>query len=31
MNFLGSHIISISQFERQDVEKLVAVADQMAP
>jgi aspartate carbamoyltransferase catalytic subunit len=31
MNFLGSHIISINQFDRHDVEQLFAVADQMEP
>ncbi len=31
MNFLGSHILSISQFERGDVEELFRVADEMRP
>ena len=31
MKFLGSHILSISQFERHDVETLFAVADRMEP
>ncbi|MEM1404564.1 MAG: aspartate carbamoyltransferase [Pseudomonadota bacterium] len=31
MNFTGSHIMSIAQFERQDVEVVFAVADRMEP
>lgn len=31
MKFPGSHVLSISQFERADIEKLFAVADRMAP
>lgn len=31
MQFAGSHILSISQFERTDVERLFAVADGMEP
>lgn len=31
MNFLGSHILSIDQFERQDVERLFEVAGRMEP
>lgn len=31
MNFLGSHIVSINQFDSQDVEKLFSVASQMEP
>ncbi|MDT8398503.1 MAG: aspartate carbamoyltransferase [Pseudomonadales bacterium] len=31
MNFLGSHILSINQFEAQDVEELFNVADAMEP
>ena len=31
MQFAGSHILGISQFEREDVERLFAVADQMRP
>lgn len=31
MNFSGSHIISINQFECHDVEELFVVADQMEP
>ncbi|MBN4075791.1 MAG: aspartate carbamoyltransferase [SAR86 cluster bacterium] len=31
MNFLGTHILSIDQFDTQDVEALFAVADQMQP
>ncbi|MEM9255475.1 MAG: aspartate carbamoyltransferase [Pseudomonadota bacterium] len=31
MDFAGSHILSIQQFERQDVERIFAVADRMAP
>lgn len=31
MNFLGTHILSIDQFDTQDVEAIFAVADQMQP
>ncbi|MFK7976321.1 MAG: aspartate carbamoyltransferase [Halioglobus sp.] len=31
MQFAGSHIISIGQFERDDVERIFSVADRMAP
>ena len=31
MNFSGSHILSIEQFERGDVEALFNVADKMVP
>ncbi len=31
MQFAGSHILSISQFEREDVERIFEVADRMAP
>lgn len=31
MKFAGSHILSISQFEREDIERVFAVADRMAP
>ena len=31
MNFLGSHILSIDQFDTNDVETLFSVADQMQP
>ena len=31
MNFTGAHILSIEQFQRQDVEQVFAVADRMAP
>ena len=31
MNFPGSHILSIEQFERVDIERVFEVADQMAP
>lgn len=31
MHFAGSHILSIAQFERGDVEHIFAVADRMAP
>ncbi|RLQ21409.1 aspartate carbamoyltransferase [Seongchinamella sediminis] len=31
MEFAGSHILSIQQFERGDVERIFAVADQMEP
>ncbi len=29
MNFTGAHILSINQFQRQDVQRVFAVADQM--
>lgn len=31
MNFTGAHILSIEQFERNDIEKLFRTADQMEP
>ncbi len=31
MNFTGAHILSISQFQRQDVDQIFSVADQMEP
>jgi len=31
MNFVGSHILSVSQFDRQSVERVFEVADQMLP
>ncbi len=31
MNFVGSHILSVSQFERQDISTVFAVADHMEP
>ena len=31
MNFTGAHILSISQFQRQDVEQIFSVADRMEP
>ena len=31
MNFAGSHILSVQQFERGDVERIFSVADRMAP
>ncbi|MFT3929800.1 MAG: aspartate carbamoyltransferase [Spongiibacteraceae bacterium] len=31
MKFPGSHVLSISQFERSDIEKIFAVADRMEP
>ncbi len=31
MNFVGSHILSVSQFDRQAVERVFDVADQMLP
>lgn len=31
MHFPGAHILSVSQFEREDVETLFSVADSMAP
>ena len=31
MNFIGSHILSVSQFDRDDIETVFSVADQMIP
>ena len=31
MDFRGAHIISVKQFEREDVEKVFEVADSMGP
>ena len=31
MEFAGSHILSIQQFERGDVERIFSVADRMSP
>ncbi|MDC0403629.1 aspartate carbamoyltransferase [Porticoccaceae bacterium] len=31
MNFTGAHILSIEQFQREDVERIFTVADSMAP
>jgi len=31
LNFTGSHILSIGQFEREDIARIFAVADQMSP
>lgn len=31
LNFTGAHILSINQFQRQDVDRVFAVADQMEP
>ncbi len=31
MNFVGSHILSVSQFEREDIATVFSVADQMEP
>ena len=31
MNFIGSHILSVSQFDRGDIETVFNVADRMAP
>jgi len=31
VNFIGAHILSISQFQRQDVEQIFSVADRMEP
>ncbi len=31
MDFIGSHILSIAQFERADIERVFAVADSMEP
>lgn len=31
MQFAGSHILSVGQFQREDVERIFAVADQMEP
>lgn len=31
MDFLGQHILSVSQFDRQAIEKIISVADRMRP
>ena len=31
MDFRGSHILSIDQFDRSDIEKLFSVADKLEP
>ncbi|GIT23442.1 MAG: hypothetical protein CM1200mP40_31240 [Gammaproteobacteria bacterium] len=31
MDFRGAHIISVSQFKKDDIEKVFAVADSMEP
>ena len=31
MDFVGSHILSVDQFERTDIDRLFAVADEMVP
>lgn len=31
MNFIGAHILSVEQFDREDVDRLFAVADRMVP
>ncbi len=31
LEFVGNHILSVDQFDRQDVERIFAVADQMEP
>ena len=31
MDFSGSHILSIDQFDRSDIEKLFSVADKLEP
>ena len=31
MEFVGNHILSVDQFDRQDVERIFEVADQMEP
>ena len=31
MKFAGSHILSIGQFEREDIERVFTVADRMVP
>jgi aspartate carbamoyltransferase catalytic subunit len=31
MNFLGQHILSVSQFDRQAIEQIITVADMMIP
>ena len=31
MEFAGSHILSVDQFEREDIERIFDVADRMAP
>jgi aspartate carbamoyltransferase catalytic subunit len=31
VNFVGSHILSVGQFDRSDIQRIFAVADEMAP
>ncbi len=31
MNFVGSHVLSVDQFEREDIERIFRVADEMEP
>ncbi|RLA03586.1 MAG: aspartate carbamoyltransferase, partial [Gammaproteobacteria bacterium] len=31
MDFRGQHILSVSQFDRQAIEQIIAVADRMKP
>ena len=31
MDFPGQHILSVSQFDRQSIEKIIAIADMMKP
>jgi aspartate carbamoyltransferase catalytic subunit len=31
VNFVGSHILSVDQFDRSDIQRIFAVADEMAP
>jgi aspartate carbamoyltransferase catalytic subunit len=31
LKFVGAHILSVDQFDRNDVDKVFAVADEMAP
>ena len=31
MNFLGTHILSINQFDTHDVERIFSIAEQMQP
>ena len=31
MNFVGSHVLSVDQFDRSAMERVFAVADEMTP
>lgn len=31
MDFVGAHVLSVDQFERRDIERVFAVADEMRP